>query len=684
MTRRRYRVFTAAGCALVALIAGLIVPAPLAPDGPLLDVLIWARAAVGTRPAPEPHPVAVVAVDERSLESPELTPYPRALFAPVWARLVEALARADARAVGFDMLFGYTANRFVADYDRPFLEALSAHRGRVVLARSSRSLPAMPFLAAIDADEHSLGLVELVADADGVHRHARSVHHADPADAPSFAAALLVRAGRRAMPATVLFAPREAVEAIPTYALVDVLRCADSAPAALAAAFGGRIVLVGSTLPDEDRKLSSARFLRPAREGAALAPCGLRRLGSSHPGSALVPGVHLHAVAIDAVERNQLTRTIPGGLVAILAALAAGTAALIAVTWSPWRTIGLVVVAAAALFIAATALLRIDVWLPLALPLAGLVVSPAVAYVVRYLVEERTRRRIERAFGRYLSPHVVEQLSAGSTALQLGGERRDVSVMFADLSGFTALSTKVSAEVLTQTTNEYLSYIVDSVDATGGYVDKFIGDAVMAIWGAPGPDEEHAIHAVRAALDAVNRIHEARMAAEARGAVGFSVKIGINSGPAVVGNVGTERRYNYTAIGETVNIASRLESAPGVYGCGVIVAESTEALARDAFVFRELDQVRVKGRTEPLTIFEPLAERDDADRDIVARRQQYEAALADYRAMRFAAAAVAWRALRQLPGEPENGPATIMALRARDLGHRPPDPTWDAVWTLMK
>src|SRR5581483_534284 len=149
-----------------------------------------------------------------------------------------------------------------------------------------------------------------------------------------------------------------------------------------------------------------------------------------------------------------------------------------------------------------------------------------------------------------------------------------------------------------------------------------------------------------------------RAAAVARNDVAFSVKIGVHSGPAVVGNVGTERRYNYTAVGETVNLASRLESAPGVYGCSVIVSERTATLARGAFVFRELDRVRVKGREAPLTIFEPLAERADADAEIATRQRQYEQALADYRAMRFAAAAVGWLALSRHPDEAKEGPAT--------------------------
>jgi adenylate cyclase len=389
-----------------------------------------------------------------------------------------------------------------------------------------------------------------------------------------------------------------------------------------------------------------------------------------------VPGVHLHALAIDAVLRGALTRPAPSAVIAALTAIVAALGALTALSQSPWRTVGLVALGAVALFAVAIGALAGHLWVPLAWPLAGLFTAPAVGYVVRYLAEERTRLRIERAFGRYLSPHVVEQLATSADALRLGGERREVSVMFADLSGFTALSAKVSPEILTAMTNDYLAHIVAAVEAHGGYVDKFIGDAVMAIWGAPAADPDHAANAVRAALAAVRDIEAARLAAQARGDAGFSVKIGINSGAAVVGNVGTERRYNYTAVGEVVNVASRLESAPSVYACAIVVAEATAAQVGPEILFRELDRVRVKGRDEPLTIFEPLAERVDADDDTFLRRERYEAALGAYRGMRFAEAVVEWSALG------DDGPATVMAARARALGARPPARPWDGVWTF--
>jgi len=223
-------------------------------------------------------------------------------------------------------------------------------------------------------------------------------------------------------------------------------------------------------------------------------------------------------------------------------------------------------------------------------------------------------------------------------------------------------------------------------------VDKFIGDAVMAIWGAPAPDPQHAIHAVRAARMAAARVRQEKEAAEARGEKNFSVKIGLNSGSAVVGNVGTERRYNYTAIGETVNVASRLESVPGIYGCHIVVGPRTAELAKDEFLMRELDWIQVKGRETPLAIFEPIVERDRATRQQMDRVDRFAEALVYYRSGRFAHAYEIWQKLacEEIPSIPSHdgksdmplSPSAVMAERARKFSADPPAGQWDGVWVL--
>ncbi len=176
-------------------------------------------------------------------------------------------------------------------------------------------------------------------------------------------------------------------------------------------------------------------------------------------------------------------------------------------------------------------------------------------------------------------------------------------------------------------------------------MDKFIGDAVMAIWGAPVEDERHAVNGIRAALGAVARIRQEKEVAEARGEISFSVEIGLNSGCSIVGNVGTDKRYNYTAVGEMVNVAARLEGVPGIYGCKIVVSQRTAELAKDEFLMRELDTIRVKGREAPLEIFEPLVEHAKGSEEQIDHVRRYTEALGHYRSLRFAEACSIWETL---------------------------------------
>ncbi len=693
--RHRYQKLTYALCALVSAAIAASVGGPTSPDGSLLDLLVKAREmAFPVEDTAERSPVVVIALDKRSLGEPEIAPYPRTFLAPVWSTVLDAVFEAGAQAVGFDLLFSYSANRFSANFDVPFLATLGKHRERVVLARSASTVPARPFLAALRNDSEALGLIDLTADPDGSYRRVHRTYATEGNDAiTGFAAALLRRANVPSMPSEILLAPRRHLEKIPTYALIDVIRCAKHAPEFLKVVFSRKIVVVGGTLAEEDRKVSSGRFLRSQRtDSAPRHSCGLKRLGASVQNSQTVPGVFIHAAAVEAHMTGQVTSTTPPFVVAGLAAATATVGAVLGMVWVPWLVVAAIGAIAVVLFGVATALLAADIWIPLALPLGALFVTPAVAYVVRYLVEEKTRRRIEHAFSHYLSPMIVDRLASDASALKLGGEVREVTVMFADLSGFTELSSRVEPEVLTHVTNQYLAYIVEQVEATSGYVDKFIGDAVMAIWGAPVEDHRHAVNGIRAASGAVARISQEKEVAEAKGEISFSVKIGLNSGRAIIGNVGTEKRYNYTAVGEMVNVAARLEGVPAIYDCKIVVSQQTAELAKGEFLMRELDTIRVKGREAPLVIFEPIVELPKASEEQIDRVRRYAEALAHYRSMRFAEACSIWEALSR--DEQESvvsqdgkrkvslGSSATMAERARSFTAQPPLSPWDSVWAL--
>lgn len=651
-------------------------------DGLFYDL---ALALSPERPGRGGEPVAVVAMDEASLGTPELAPLPRIFFGPLWAKVLEGLASNGAKAIGFDIIFSYSADRFPGlkdgQYDRSFLEALLHHRDKVVLARSRHTFPVQPFWIA--AGPGALALAELVPDPDGIHRRAAPVlHTSDGKSLPTIAGALLRRAGGPPMPDPMLLAPAEPLESIPTYRLIDVVRCIDSDPAALRRAFDGKVVLIGSNLPEEDRKRTPDRFMKPPPfEPGAKTGCSLRPLGASDAPSRTTPGMFIHAEAVKEVLTGDIVHPMArwGRAFAAVVLAIAGTG--LGFLTRPWVAALSGTCLGGLAFATEVVLLGTGIWFPVAVPAVSGAVATAIAYVVRFVVEERRGRRVQEAFDHYLHPDIVKQLAESENELRLGGEEREVTVMFADLSGFTSLSGRVAPRQLMELTNTYLGYIVHAVEASGGYVDKFIGDAVMGVWGAPVPNPHHAAAAARAALRAVEAVMRAKREADARGEPGYSVKIGLNSGPAVVGNVGAPQRYNYTAIGETVNIAARLESVPEDYGCRIVVGPQTAAAIEGEFVLCELDWIKVKGKQDAIAIYELISERATAEADELDYARLYHNALERYRAGDFAGARDRWcKEIRH----PEvigavTSPPEIMAARCSELLASPP-PEWDGVF----
>ena len=659
-------------------------------DGFLYDAALAARAALMPAPAENaPSPVVVIAVDERSLTDPRLARYPRAMLGKIWEPLLLALVEADAKAIAFDLLLAYSGNALDRGFDRSFMIALSRNGDRIVLGRSAATVPARQYLAALRNDPGALGLLEIIPDDDGIYRRVQATPITVAGEPlPGLTAAALERGGGPAMPAEVLLAPRRHLETLPTYSLIDVLTCADGEPARLAEIFAGRLVFIGTTLPDEDRKRNAGRFLPEPPPAATVedgmpGACDLTPKGASVSAAGVqetastVPGVFLHASAAEAVMRDDLTRNLPVTWRVVAGVLFGGIGALIGLTLSPWMAAGATLLGGVAAWAGEVVLLEAAYWYPAGPAIGVLLAAVILAYSIRYLAVERRQRLVTKAFDHYLAPDLVARLAENPGALRLGGDVRHVTVMFADLSGFTALSTKVSPKDLMQITNRYLALIADSIDVTGGYVDKFIGDAVMGIWGAPANDPDHAVHAVDAALRITRLIHEAR-AEVADGAHSFGVKIGAHTGDAIVGNVGSQKRFNYTAVGETVNVASRLEGLPGVYGCEIVISDTTAAVIGDGFLLRELDRVAVKGRAAPVGIYEVMAaavSADDSQRRLAA---DYGAALDLYRSRRFDEAAAAFTAIA------DDGPSRVMAARCRDYGESPPPADWNGILVLTR
>jgi class 3 adenylate cyclase len=283
----------------------------------------------------------------------------------------------------------------------------------------------------------------------------------------------------------------------------------------------------------------------------------------------------------------------------------------------------------------------------------------------------------ESALRRYLAQPVVEQLIADPTRLRLGGEKREVTVMFFDVAGFTTLAEQMAPEELVALCNAYLDALIDAIFQNGGTFDKFIGDAVMAFWGAPIAQPDHADRACRAALDmqaALRRFTSAHADPRVRDLTG---RIGLNTGDAVLGNLGSSRVMNYTAMGDTVNVASRLEGVNKLYGTAILVAETTLHGARPETRAREIDTVRVVGRSHALKLYELLDDSSPSESALAA----YGEGLAHYYGRRFGDAE---RAFKRAQAEGDRGPAPVMAARAAELATHPPPEDWDGAQQLSR
>ena len=260
--------------------------------------------------------------------------------------------------------------------------------------------------------------------------------------------------------------------------------------------------------------------------------------------------------------------------------------------------------------------------------------------------------------------------------LALGGEKRERTVLFSDVKGFTTISERLAPEQLVELLNTYLGEMTDVVFAHDGMLDKYIGDGVMAVWGAPVPQADHAARACAAALEMMERLDKLNVSIAERGWPKLSIRIGLNSGPMVFGNMGSPGHLSLTVMGDNVNLGARLEGVNKQYGTAILASEATVVAAGDTIVTRELDVVRVKGKDETSRIYEVLGPADRAAEWTLVR-EHFTAGLAAYRARDFTAAIAAFE--RVLDERANDHPSALYIRRARALVATPPPPDWEAV-----
>jgi adenylate cyclase len=326
-----------------------------------------------------------------------------------------------------------------------------------------------------------------------------------------------------------------------------------------------------------------------------------------------IPGSQIHGAVVDQLMSGRaLDRAPVWALVVVTLAAALVTAGLTAPLSLRLGFPGALVVAAATAAGSVTLFAR-GVWLPLVEPLAAVALAGVGGLAWQYFVEGREKRQVKQLFSRYVSKDVYEQVLANPALAELGGTRRTMSVLFSDVRGFTAITEQGDPEALVAQLNEYFSRMVEIVFAHHGTLDKFVGDMVMALFGAPVEDERHADHAVAAALDMVRALRELNVKWQAEGRPPLGIGIGVNSGEMIAGNIGAETVRSYTVIGDAVNLGARLESLNKEYGTTIIVSDRTVSLLREQYNLRPLGPVTVKGKSVAVEIFEVVADFEPRD-----------------------------------------------------------------------
>jgi adenylate cyclase len=627
----------------------------------------------------------IVGIDQRSYREllPKYGPmvsWPRSLY----AQAVNRLAQAGARVIAFDLFFD------APTADDAELIAAIARAGNVITpveAQGPRRMRPAPGVAqefeafvrpvsSIARAAAAEGTVNVSTDQDSVIRSLPLVIRAEQQDVPALALAAVARYVRRPAvldgppEATIVYGAGRAIPilesgsmlinylgppslpgqegAFPIIPLVDVVTGAVDL-----SLVKDKIVLIGLTIRSMDE------FATPTTTGTRM--WGVEILGNA------IETILGERALVPASE--ELTY----GLIAAMAVTAALCAALLPL-WATVATSGLVVAYLAAGGVAFDSGLLLNMVYP---PLA-LLLSFSLIMIYRVVIEQAEQRVIKGVMARYLSPSVSQWALKDPDRLTLGGDTRTMTVLFSDLRGFTTLSQDMDPQALTALLNEYMTAMTEIVFQHDGVLDKYIGDAIMAFWNAPMRQEDHAVRACETALDMVARLHALQADWAARHLPRLDLGIGINTGRMVVGNMGSRDRLAYTVLGDAVNVASRLEGLNKEYGTRIVVGEGVRAAAGERFLYRFLDLVAVKGRSEPLAVYEVVARAGQQDGSRAGMLDRYATGLAHYQARRWAEAVACFQGM-QADGI-QDGPAAMYLKRSLAFAEQPPPPDWNGVY----
>ncbi len=395
------------------------------------------------------------------------------------------------------------------------------------------------------------------------------------------------------------------------------------------------------------------------------------------PFSPVCPGVEILATALDNLLHKDFVR-IPSPLVLFffIGLLALITAVGSSILKKIWMTVSFVIFCLGLLASVTSLAFGWGYWLEFVAPGFAVILSFTTAMVLNYSFEGRQKRFIKSAFRHYLSPDVIDRVLEDPSLLRLGGEKRIITSFFSDVAGFTSISESLSPEELVHLLNDFLSEMTDIILSYGGTLDKYEGDAIIAFWNAPLDQADHAERACRAALDCQKRLEELRPEFVQKSGHELYMRVGVNSGPAVVGNMGSHSRFDYTAMGDTINMASRLEGACKHYSVPILVGDTTFQMAKETIVAREVDLIRVVGKSKPERVYQILEEKSKVSQDLEEKVESFHKALDSYRKR-------GWDDASNLFSKIKNDKLSAMYVtRIEQLKQNPPPEDWAGVYDL--
>lgn len=597
--------------------------------------------------------IAIVAIDDKSIQEIGRWPWDRGNFTALIGMLEQS------KVIGFDVAFFEPS---LEEADNRLAEAVAeagnvvmpveytrfdVDRGRLIGKDIMEPIPQIKEAAA------ALGYINVITDKDGITRAANldiegSYEH--------FAYAVLKQYLRRPVEKDqrylINFISKPG--AYPRYPFSEVIDGKYSKEE-----FKDKIVLIGATAPD----LHDEYFV-PTSSGKAM------------------PGVEIHANTIQQMIIGKSIKPAPDWLTILIIFVVAVAAGLM-VSYLP---IWLSTLLSAAIFTLYTFLAIIVfstgtilniVYVP-----ATVIATYTLNMIYFYISEKKSRQKVLGAFEKYVSKEVIKHILDNPEKLKLGGEKRTITIFFSDIRGFTTISEKLTPEKLVHLLNEYLTEMTNIILKNNGVVDKYMGDAIMAFWNAPLDQPKHAERACRTALEMEKRLKELQKKWTKEGVPPLEIGIGLNTGPAVVGNMGSYDRFDYTAMGDTVNLGSRLEGLNKPYGTRIIISETTKKeIEKKPFLVRKLDRVMVKGKKEPIMIYELVSTKEDAKgwySDVISHS---ESGLELYFKQKWSDAIKEFEKADKIRegGDP---PSKAFIERCKHFRKEHPLKDWDGVWVM--